>query len=1679
YIDRLITSFMRVLQKMQREHLSPPMNSQEAATPMGTELLILSLDLVKNRIGVMGQEMRKAFFGAILVGLIEKSPDVKVLKAITKMVEDWVKNKGPFGANQAPTLREKTLLLVKMMLCIERRFPDDTELNGQFLELINYVFREESLKNTDLTTKLEPAFMAGLRCVQPQIRAKFFEVFDASIRRKLHDRLMYIVCSQNWETIGAYFWIKQCIELLLVTAVPSLSIQSGNAAAWLPSPTDVINLGDQQEKAAFASSVSEPMDVDLSTIVANGVDNVRETEDEIDIELSSTEEGHSSGRSASIDGSSGYLGGVRRSSTPLDPTKNLCLMLSKQNKFLDTLRETKTINFLMAVSQLCHMDTQLAHHLWICMFQRLWKILSERQQNLLASEIVPFICSGSHVIQKDCQPSAIGTFMESIAHCSPPISIRPCLLKYIGKAHNLWHRSALMLESIAFDKSSNTAQGVPKQTRALSSFESDLSDTPLVPPPPPCQEAIDSLSEIYETLKEEDMCTGLWQKRAKYQETLTGLSYEQQGFFEQAQAAYELAMSKARNDYNTTPAPVSLQSEYRLWEKHWIRCSKELNQWDILLEYGNSKGCANPFLILESAWRVPNWTLMRDALVQVETNCPKEFAWKVALYKGYNFICNQDDHNLQQVDKMVDLSSNLCIKEWRRLPAIVSHIHISLLQAAQQIMELQEAGQIHQSFLPQTVGRTASMHDMKAIVKTWRNRLPVMGDDLSHWSDIFTWRQHHYQAIVQHYESSGAQAAAQVAAAIQADQQTSQAMLGVHASAQSIIHYGKIARKHSLIGVCLDSLNRIHTIPSVPIVDCFQKIRQQVKCYLQLSVTMGKNELQEGLEVIESTNLKYFTKEMTAEFYALKGMFLAQIGRSDEANKAFSAAAQLHDTLVKAWALWGDYLETMFTRDRWESRQMHLGVSALICYLHACRHQNESKSRKYLAKVLWLLTYDDEKLNLAEAVEKYNVGVPPVCWLPFIPQLLNALVRFEGKMILNILSQVGRVFPQAVYFPLRTLYLTLKMEQREKFKSGELQLPVQQQQQSPTVSVSATPTSTNITSSTTTNAVVITTFTTTTTPVNTSSDNASTQSSQTPQRQAQSAQHPHSETVPIKATPPMWRCSRIMHFQRDLHPTVLSSLEGIVDQMVWFRENWYEEVLRQLKQGLTKCYAVAFENRGNVSEATVTPATLNFVKKLVSTFGVGIENVSSVSTNFATAASESLAKRAQATAQDPVFQKMKGQFTADFDFNTPGAMKLHNLINKLKKWIKILEAKTKLLPKSLLIEEKCKFLSNFSQQTADVELPGEFLLPKHNHYYVRIARFMPRVEIVNKHNTAARRLFIRGHNGKIYPYLVVNDSCLTDARREERVLQLLRLLNHYLGKQKETSRRFLNFTIPRVVAISPQMRLVEDNPSSISLLDIYKQKCIRRGIEHDASIARYYERLASVQSRGSQASHQVLREILKEIQGNMVPTTLLKEWAIQAFPEATSLWSFRKQFTLQLALANLAEFVLHLTRLNPDMLYIHQDSGLINCSYFKFDVDDLNGELDANRPVPFRLTHSISEFITAMGVSGPLTASMIATARCLVQPNFKLQSILRAILRDEMLAWVKKTQGDTINEHGEIVTDGEALVNLVNKAVTAIMSRLQNLAAFDGAESKVTTLVAAANSNDNLCRMDPTWHPWL
>lgn len=56
--------------------------------------------------------------------------------------------------------------------------------------------------------------------------------------------------------------------------------------------------------------------------------------------------------------------------------------------------------------------------------------------------------------------------------------------------------------------------------------------------------------------------------------------------------------------------------------------------------------------------------------------------------------------------------------------------------------------------------------------------------------------------------------------------------------------------------------------------------------------------------------------------------------------------------------------------------------------------------------MLWLLIYDDDNYLLLKAVDQYSVGVPPIQWLPWIPQLLTWLVRDDGNLITNLINQV-------------------------------------------------------------------------------------------------------------------------------------------------------------------------------------------------------------------------------------------------------------------------------------------------------------------------------------------------------------------------------------------------------------------------------------------------------------------------------------------------------------------------------------------------------------------------------------------------------------------------------------------------------------------------------------------------
>ena len=74
--------------------------------------------------------------------------------------------------------------------------------------------------------------------------------------------------------------------------------------------------------------------------------------------------------------------GAKRDGQPHDPKQDLQLRLQQESKFLENCREVKTTSFLQALSQLCHSNVLLSHEVWLELFPRIWKILSDRMQQV-------------------------------------------------------------------------------------------------------------------------------------------------------------------------------------------------------------------------------------------------------------------------------------------------------------------------------------------------------------------------------------------------------------------------------------------------------------------------------------------------------------------------------------------------------------------------------------------------------------------------------------------------------------------------------------------------------------------------------------------------------------------------------------------------------------------------------------------------------------------------------------------------------------------------------------------------------------------------------------------------------------------------------------------------------------------------------------------------------------------------------------------------------------------------------------------------------------------------------------------------------------------------------------------------------------------------------------------------
>ncbi|PCH41022.1 hypothetical protein WOLCODRAFT_151061 [Wolfiporia cocos MD-104 SS10] len=1286
----------------------------------------------------------------------------------------------------------------------------------------------------------------------------------------------------------------------------------------------------------------------------------------------------------------------------------------------------RTSTFIRPIQRLLFLDTQTAHDTWVSVFPSAWACLSRREQVDITHHMITLLSKDYHIKQAEQRPNVIQTLMAGIQACSPPMALPPHLVKYLAKTYGAWHVAAANLESSLYQ---------------VREDEVVVRDT-----------VYDALAEVYAEMAEADIFYGVWRRRSQYSDTNVAIAFEQCGMWEQASIAYESAQTKTR----AGTLPFS-EAEFCLWEDHWILAAEKLQHWDSLHELAT--GDNNPDLALECLWRTRNWadncTPMEDLLSQM----PEPATPRRLIYEAFISLLklSSTTEKPTEVTRILDDAMQLTLRKWVGLPSYLSAAHVPILQHFQQFVELQEAVQIFGSLgmtTPQNLEKKSS--DLKMVLQAWRERLPNVGDDIDIWSDLVAWRQNVFNSINKTYiplintSNQGAGTGG--------GNSPTFGYRGYHETAWIINRFAHVARKHDLLDVCFTQLNKIYTLPNIEISEAFLKLREQARCHYQ-----KPGDLQAGLEVINNTNLIYFSISQKAEFYTLKGMFHAKFGRNDEANHAFGQAVQLDMGQAKAWAAWGRFNDRMFKEI---PNDMSYAANAVSCYMQAAGLYKNRKSRPLLTRVLWLLSVDDGTYTISRAFDTYKGETALWYWISLIPQLCLSISQREVKQARFVLLNLAKLYPQALFFHLRTTKEEMALMKRQAQMAAQraLNAGVSQTSASQAATVDGAKKDPDHPMSDATADH--------TAEGKPATDDASVQSQALP-----AAPRPMDGNQPVVRPPgnsasdassshpvrQSWDyVDEVVQILKTAFPLLILSMETMVEQIAMrFKATPDDEVYRLVCMLLQDAMTHYLQRLDQDDDGRL-PSTI------VSTLTQLAQNLSG---------------------------STRKEYEDDFIKSQPS---LYEYIQRLQQWREKHERLLDARPRIMSLDALSHWLIDFQYGKFDeIEVPGQYTEDKDsNTAFIKILKFGPKYENCRSHGYCWRRLIIYGHDNSKTSFAVQLPSG-RHCRREERVMNLFRTFNATLYRKKESRRRNLHFHIPVAVPCGNSLRLLHNDSSYITLGDIYDQHCENTGMGREDPIIYIGEKFKAAMREYQLVNgrmpekHETVAIMLRkdlhdEVALKMVPEDVLTRFMVRTMDGPCDLWRMRKQFALQLAATSFMTYILCLSSRIPSRFHLSRSTGQIAMSELLPGITTQPPIFHSGDHVPFRLTPNMQHFLGPIFIEGILAAGIMAIGRCLTEPEFDMDYHLCLYVRDETMTWLhrqRKPWSFDISFRQMMAITSDAIVKRA-ETMACKVEREQVLTSPLPANTvpvfhTVTQMISAATNPINLTKMLELFVPWF
>ena len=261
-------------------------------------------------------------------------------------------------------------------------------------------------------------------------------------------------------------------------------------------------------------------------------------------------------------------------------------------------------------------------------------------------------------------------------------------------------------------------------------------------------------------------------------------------------------------------------------------------------------------------------------------------------------------------------------------------------------------------------------------------------------------------------------------------------------------------------------------------------------------------------------------------------------------------------------------------------------------------------------------------------------------------------------------------------------------------------------------------------------------------------------------------------------------------------------------------------------------------------------------------------------------------------------------------------------------------------------------------------------------------------------------------------------------------MQLFRHFNGTLSKRKESRRRNLNFHLPLMIPLAPHIRMVQDDPTYVSLQGVYEDHCRKTGMSKDEPILfsmdktrALVERKVRFETRPSSFPTNIVQkhthadqsvaarlETYTAIQEKWVSHDLVLQYFTNIYPSFSEFWLFRRQFSYQFSALTFMTYILHMHNRYPHKMSIARATGNVWGSELMSCMAAGNAFFHNPEPVPFRLTPNLQTLMGPLATEGIFSCSIMAIARCLTDPEFELEQQLSLFVRDEMIFWFTSNQ---------------------------------------------------------------------